>query len=70
MTVTRCDRCGAVYGEKPKVKIGNLNTMGTVLIPCKESTLNVKMTAEYDLCETCMKELCEFLDGGKGEKGF
>lgn len=63
MTVTRCDRCGVVYGEKPKVKMGNFSTVGTVLIHGKG--FMAEMTASYDLCETCMKELDEFLNGDK-----
>lgn len=66
MTVTRCDRCHTVYAERPNVKIGNLDTTGTVLIPGKGYTAEV--TARYDLCETCMKELAGFLNGGKEEE--
>ena len=72
MTVTRCDRCGAVYEEKPKTDIddeGDQFVIGTVLIPFTPAYGKKarEFTARWDLCKDCMDKLLEFLNGGKEE---
>lgn len=65
MTVTMCDHCGMVCEENRKLKIGGRTTRGTVIVPVNPIYSSGELAAEYDLCETCMKELVEFLNDGK-----
>lgn len=60
MNAKKCDRCGAYYDENKMYKETNL-IPGSVLIGMSLLCRDSRYGNEYDLCDSCLTDLKEFL---------